>query len=91
MKRTSVIIVTMFLLLFGVLGLYVSGYMPGTIHQDANGFMHGTGQWLYRYDAGTVMLEEHYLAGRLRVSRWFRPGGSLVAETRWQRRSARRS
>jgi len=30
------------------------------------------------------MLEEHYTAGHLKLSRWFRPDGSLVGETRWQ-------
>ena len=45
--------------------------------------MHGTGWWSYHYDAGPLMLEEKYLAGKLRLSRWFRPDGSLVAETRW--------
>jgi antitoxin component YwqK of YwqJK toxin-antitoxin module len=84
MKRTSFIIVGVFVLLFGALGLYVSGYMPGSIRRDANGFMHGTGRWLYHYDSGPVMLEEHYLAGRLRFSRWFRPDGRVVDETRWQ-------
>jgi antitoxin component YwqK of YwqJK toxin-antitoxin module len=84
MKRTSIIIATVFILFFGALGLFVSGYMPGTIRQDANGFIHGTGRWLYHYDTGPVMLEEHYRAGRLSFSRWFRPDGSLVAETRWQ-------
>ena len=58
--------------------------MPGSIRQDANGFIHGSGKTLYRYDAGPVMLEEHYLAGRLKFSRWFRPDGTLIAETRWK-------
>jgi len=30
-----------------------------------------------------LKLEEHYLAGRLRLSRWFRADGSLIAETHW--------
>jgi hypothetical protein len=80
----SRILAALILLLLGALALCLSGYMPGTIRRDRSGFMHGTGKWLYRYDSGPVMLEEHYLAGRLRFSKWFRPDGSLVAETRWR-------
>jgi len=66
------------------LGIYLAGYMPGSIRLDQDGVMHGTGRWTYRYDAGPLMLEEDYLAGHLRFSRWFRPDGSVVAETRWR-------
>ncbi len=83
MKRAFPVVVWGFVLLLAALALYQSGYMPGSIRQDSHGFMHGTGWWTYYYDSGPVILEEHYVAGRLRLSRWFRPDGSLVAETRW--------
>lgn len=75
--------ITVGVLVLAIFGVYVAGYMPGTIRRDANGFMHGTGWWRYRYDSGTLKLEEHYSAGQLSLSRWFRRDGSLIAETHW--------
>ena len=84
MKRAEFAIAGALALLIGASTLWESGYMPGTICRDANGFIHGTGRWLYHYDSGPLMLEEHYLSGKLRYSKWFRPNGSLVAETHWR-------
>src|SRR5579872_5926151 len=83
MKRKTAIIAGVFVILIGALTLYVSGYMPGPIRRDANGFTHGMGWRRYHYDAGSLMLEEHYVAGGLELSRWFRPDGTLIAETHW--------
>ena len=58
--------------------------MPGTYHRDEHGFAHGTGWAYYYYDTGDLMLEEKYVAGKGRYSRWFRPDGSVVAETNWE-------
>jgi len=81
--RTRRLLTALLILAFGGIALYFAGLVPGTVHPDANGFMHGTGRWLYHYKNGAVRLEEHYLAGSLRRSKWFRPDGSLIAETRW--------
>jgi antitoxin component YwqK of YwqJK toxin-antitoxin module len=85
MNRASNIlaILTLALVVSGA-ALYFGGYVPGTIKKDSDGFIRGTGKWLHHYKSGDVMLEEHYFAGRLQSSRWFRPDGSLVAETRWR-------
>ena len=82
MKRT--LSITAGVLVAAALGLLVTGYMPGTIRRDSRGFMHGTGWWRYHYVSGALKLEEHYVAGRLSLSRWFRPDGSMIAETHWR-------
>ena len=83
MKRT--LLTTVAVLVLAAFGLLVTGYMPGTIRRDSSGFMHGSGWWRYHYDSGALKLEERYRAGRLSLSRWFRPDGSLIAETRWRK------
>jgi antitoxin component YwqK of YwqJK toxin-antitoxin module len=81
MKRTLLITVGV---VSAALGLLVTGYMPGTLWCDSNGFMHGTGWWRYHYDSGALKLEERYVAGQLSLSRWFRRDRSLIAETHWR-------
>lgn len=68
----------------GLLAWRWSGHMPNTLRFDENGFPHGTGWQRSHYKSGALKLEEYYVAGQLELSRWFRPDGSLVAETDWQ-------
>jgi len=68
---------------FGLLAWYLSGYMPGTFSRDKNGVPYGTGWTYYYYESGELMLEEKFVAGKGQYSRWFRPDGSVVAETNW--------
>ena len=85
MRRTFVAVTTALVGVgFGLIAWYFSGYMPGTYHRDENGFAHGTGWAYYYYDTGDLMLEEKYVAGKGQYSRWFRPDGSVVAETHWE-------
>jgi hypothetical protein len=84
-KRFRAIIAVLFVLTAVAGVLFALGYMPGTITRLENGKMHGTGTWVHHYESGDVMLQEEYLAGKLRFSRWFRPDGHLIAETKWRR------
>ena len=66
------------------LGLYWE-YLPGTFHFDENGFPHGTGTRLYYYDSGALMGEEHYRAGVLSRTTWYKPNGEVIATTNWKK------
>lgn len=84
MRRTVVaVFIALVVAGFGLLAWYLTGYMPGTFFRDQNGFPHGTGWTYYYYESGELMLEEKYVAGKGQCSRWFRPDGSVVAETNW--------
>jgi antitoxin component YwqK of YwqJK toxin-antitoxin module len=50
---------------------------------DAQGVAHGTGEKVYNYKTGTTKLREEYVDGKLVRSRWFRPDGTQVQETKW--------
>jgi antitoxin component YwqK of YwqJK toxin-antitoxin module len=56
----------------------------GTFYRDKNGFPHGTGEAIYYYDSGPVMLREDYVLGKLHRSRWFAPTGAMIQETEWK-------
>jgi antitoxin component YwqK of YwqJK toxin-antitoxin module len=62
----------------------VFGYLPGSIRKEPDGSHSGTGPVVFRYPNGAVKLEDHYQAGRLKRSVWFRPDGGIVAETIWK-------
>jgi antitoxin component YwqK of YwqJK toxin-antitoxin module len=73
-----------FVAVSGLFAWYLSGYMPGTLNFDDNGFPHGTGTKRYFYESGALKLEESYYAGNLETSRWYRPDGTLVMKTKWK-------
>jgi antitoxin component YwqK of YwqJK toxin-antitoxin module len=50
---------------------------------DAQGVAHGTGERVHSYKSGAVQLREGYVDGKLVLSRWFKPDGTLVQETKW--------
>lgn len=50
---------------------------------DAHGVAHGTGAKVYGYKSGVPQLREEYVDGKLVRSRWFKPDGTLVQETKW--------
>lgn len=50
---------------------------------DAQGVAHGTGEKVYNYKSGTAKLREEYVDGKLIRSRWFKPDGALIQETKW--------
>lgn len=60
---------------------YLSGYMPGTLHRDENGFFHGTGTQQYFYPSGRIKVEDHYVAGELHRITLYKPDGSVFATT----------
>lgn len=83
MRKRGIAIFVAYALLFAVVGLYSFGFVPGTVRKNPDGSYWGTGLVHYRYPSGRIKLEEKYLAGRLRLSRWYRPDGTLIAETEW--------
>lgn len=50
---------------------------------DGQGVPHGTGQKIYKYKSGATKARDEYVDGKLVRSRWFRPDGTLVQETKW--------
>lgn len=50
---------------------------------DEQGEAHGTGERVYLYESSEVMLREQYVDGRLELSKWYAPDGTLVEETDW--------
>ena len=74
-----------FAVLVGLIGWYLSGTMPGTLRFDETGAAHGSGWKTYRYSNGRPKVEEYFVAGVLRFSRWRRPDGSVVDQTTWRR------
>ena len=74
-----------FALLFAtsIYAWYASGHMPGTLYFHDSGFPHGSGRKAYYYATGALKLEECYTAGQLQKSRWHRPDGTLLHETKW--------
>ena len=50
---------------------------------DAQGVAHGTGEKVYNYKSGAPQLREEYVDGTLVRSRWFKPDGTLIQETKW--------
>ena len=65
--------------LFGLVMLSVWEYIPGTLCRDAHGFPHGTGKTEYYYDSGALMKEEWYCAGVETKATWYRPDGTHIA------------
>jgi antitoxin component YwqK of YwqJK toxin-antitoxin module len=62
-------------------------YLPGTLYRDRMGFQHGTGVTRYYYDTGELMSEEWIRAGVPVQSRWYRPDGSIVATSIYDRKT----
>ena len=54
-----------------------------TLTFDAQGVAHGTGEKVYNYQSGAPKLREEYVDGKVVRSRWFKPDGALIQETRW--------
>jgi hypothetical protein len=65
--------------LVGLVVLSAWEYIPGTLCCDANGFPHGTGKKEYYYDSGALMIEEWYRAGVQTKTTWYRPDGTHIA------------
>jgi len=76
-------LLVMFVFLLGGVWFYVGGYLPGTIRKKADGSYFGTGTAIHRYTNGAVSLEDYFRAGKLKHSKWYKPDGSVVAETSW--------
>lgn len=88
-RKTRLVLLTVLgviivLAVITAVGLFLTGHMPDTLYRDENGLMHGTGWERYHYASGAVKLEEYYTMGRLDISRWLHPDGSVVAETHWR-------
>ena len=65
--------------LCGLVILAVWEYIPGTYCCDGRGFPHGTGKRDYYYDSGALMMEEWYRAGVPTKTSWYRPDGTHIA------------
>ena len=68
--------------LVGLLLLSVLG-CERSLTFDAQGVAHGTGEKVYNYKSGGPQLREEYVDGKLVRSRWFKPDGTLIQETKW--------
>lgn len=60
---------------------------PAPMSFDARELPNGTGERVFHYDHGPVMLREDYANGVLMRSRWFTPAGELIQETQWDNQS----
>ncbi len=61
--------------------------IPGTYHEDENGFPHGTGQREYLYDDGSLMIREWYFRGLIYRATWFKPDGTEIATETYDKKS----
>lgn len=78
--KTLVILAT--LVAFALVAYKYSDAIPGTYHQDENGFSRGTGVAEHHYDNGRLMIREWYFRGLIYRSTWFAPDGrELATET----------
>ena len=68
-------------LLVTFVGCRSAGPNPNSF--DASELPNGTGERVFSYDSGAVMLREDYANGQLVRSRWFKPNGELVQQTDW--------
>ncbi|MHC4109666.1 MAG: toxin-antitoxin system YwqK family antitoxin [Planctomycetota bacterium] len=82
-KNTVLVIVTVVVFLGGLVW-YGWQYIPGTLHLDRQGKYRGTGVAKYLYKSGQIKLKDHYVAGKLSKSFWYRPDGTVVAQTNWE-------
>jgi len=71
------------LILLALTACFVGCDRSATLMFDKQGQAHGTGEKVYHYEAGEVMLREQYINGRLEHSRWYAPDGTLIEETDW--------
>ena len=69
--------------LVGILLLATVGCDRSLTFDCRKAFAHGTGEKLYHYRSGGPKLREEYVDGELVRSRWFKPDGALVHETKW--------
>ena len=84
LRRWEIAVLGMFLSVLAGVWLYVAGYVPGTLRKRPDGFYFGTGTTTHRYTNGAIALEDYYRAGKLKHSKWYKPDGSVVAETSWR-------
>lgn len=76
--RHLLIITTVIALLLASPSLYER--CPGTLYFDSLGQPHGSGTKRHFYDSGALMIEEHYFAGEMTRSVWYRPDQTIVAD-----------
>ena len=55
----------------------------GSIKEDTNGLIVGTGWRYYYYNNNKLQIKEAYINGKLVFSSWFRPDGTLLASQQW--------
>lgn len=75
MRKSAVILVCCIL-------MWTSG-CDRSLTFDKQGVAHGTGERSYHYKTGATKLQEEYVDGMLVRSRWFKPDGAFVQETKW--------
>jgi antitoxin component YwqK of YwqJK toxin-antitoxin module len=72
---------TYFVLLLSMLSM--TGCDSRSFYRDIDGKPHGTGVETFRYSNGAKRVEAWFKNGRPDVTRWYKPDGQLIAETRW--------
>jgi antitoxin component YwqK of YwqJK toxin-antitoxin module len=60
-------------------------YLPGTLRVDPHGNVFGTGTRKVSYPSGKLQAEEYYIAGVPHSTIWYRPDGTTIATTRWDK------
>jgi antitoxin component YwqK of YwqJK toxin-antitoxin module len=67
-------------------GLWFSwDYIPGTLRIDSHGYVFGTGSRRVNYSSGLLQAEESYIAGVPSRTTWYRPDGTSIASTKWDK------
>jgi hypothetical protein len=62
-------------------------YIPGTVRRAPNGLPRGTGPLRYDYPNGSIMAEEYYRNGLPIRATYYRPDGSVLVTSEFDRRS----
>lgn len=93
MSRSTRIFVALaaLLVLLAIVGFFAYDSIPGSLRrtQTRDGeVVSGTGSFAYRYPSGQTKLIEDVRRGVMTRSRWFKPDGTLIAETTWGRNNS---
>ena len=84
-SRTVILAVAVITVFLGSINYWDA--IPGTLYEDNNGFLHGTGQAEYFYDDGSLMLCEWHFRGLIYRSTWFKPAGTEIATERYNKKT----
>lgn len=89
-SKTIFALAAVALVLTGALAFFAYDSLPGSVRriQTPDGeVVKGTGTFKYHYATGQLKLTEEFRRGSAVLSRWYKPDGTLIAETKWGRNS----